>query len=714
MKKVKFLFGVHCHQPIGNFEHILAEAYEKSYLPFIKAMEKHPKIKFAVHYSGILYDWFIAKQPEFIELLNKLAQRGQMEIFTAGYYEPVLPIIPDCDKIGQISQSNRFIMEHFNTAPRGAWLTERIWEPSLPKILAPLGIEYVTVDDYHFISAGLPPDKLFGYYITEDEGHTLKVFPINKNLRYKIPFSLPEETIKYLQEIKNDGTHPPAAILFDDGEKFGVWPGTYQWVFEEGYLENLLCQLENNADWIEFSSFADYVDEYPPLGRIYLPTASYFEMMEWSLFPEAGKKMEKITAELKNSGKFDEYSQFFKGGFFRNFLVKYPESNNMQKKMLYVSGKLQTLKSGKNFLSEKRTEEQLHDATQELYKGQCNCAYWHGVFGGLYLNYLRHAVYEHLIKAEAAIDHFVRGQKNFVDLSVLDFDKDGGDEILLSNNLLNVYLAPARGASIFELDYKPKAYNLTDTLARREEVYHSKIKEAHSTSAGGPGSIHGLSRLKEDGLDKILHYDWHPRLSLQDHFLGPDTTLEKFAAVDYVEAGNFTIEPYVCLPKKASSEVSVKCKRDGRVNGAPVRVEKNISLLAKQSIINIEYHIYNLGTAPQELWFGSEFNFSLLAGNSPDRFYVIPGQVLADNSLQSSGETSLANRVKVVDEWAGFAVVFEADKPANLWRFPIETISQSEGGMEKTYQSSVLLPNWKFRLDPQAGWTVKISLRVEE
>lgn len=29
------VFGIHCHQPIGNFDYVFEEAYEKAYRPFI-------------------------------------------------------------------------------------------------------------------------------------------------------------------------------------------------------------------------------------------------------------------------------------------------------------------------------------------------------------------------------------------------------------------------------------------------------------------------------------------------------------------------------------------------------------------------------------------------------------------------------------------------------------------------------------------------------
>lgn len=717
MKKVKFLFGIHCHQPVGNFEHVFDEAYEMAYLPFIQAMDAHPRIKFAVHYSGVLYDWFLERHPEFIDYLKKLVKRGQAEIMTAGYYEPIVPIIPDEDKVGQITLQNDFIKEKFGAASRGMWLTERIWEPHLPRILAKTGIEYVTVDDYHFISAGVPPDKMFGYYITEEEGAILKIFPISKTLRYLIPFKLPEETIKYLQSIASEEGHN-AAILADDGEKFGVWPGTHKWVYEEGYLERLLGMLEDNADWIEFMGFSDYLEAYPPLGRIYLPTASYFEMMEWALPTESGKKLEVLLKEIKDQGRIEEYNQFFKGGFFRNFLVKYPEANNMHKKMLQVSQRLQTLKKGKSLLGEREREKRLGEAQMELYQGQCSCAYWHGVFGGLYLNYLRHAVYEHLIRAETLMDKYARSRDDYAEITVTDFDKDGCDEVILSNSLLNLYFAPAYGGTLFELDYKPKHFNLINTLARREEVYHEKIRmAAGQPSAGeavGATTIHEIVKAKDKGLEQALVYDWHRRISLLDHFLAEGTSFEDFSQAKYKEIGDFTIQPYEFMPQRRGSEVSLVLHRQGKVGGLPLKVEKIISLYARQSIANVIYEITNLSEQEMKAWFGSEFNFSLLSGSSEDRYYEIEGVDLPDRSLGSRGVLAKVSFVKLVDEWKGFSVSLELDKPALLWRFPVETVSQSESGFEKTYQSSVVFPSWQFSLKPGEKWSAKIILRIEE
>jgi len=502
MKKINFLFGIHCHQPVGNFPEVMRDAYYNSYLPFIEAMERHPSIRFTAHYSGILFEWFQENHPEFLEKLKVLVKRGQLEMMTGGFYEPILPVIPDEDKLGQIEMQTNFIRKNFLAAPRGLWLTERVWEPHLARLLNESKVEYITVDDYHFISAGAEEKELFGYYVTEEEGRKLNVFPISKHLRYLVPFRAPQETIEYLKILATeDGGR--AAVLADDGEKFGVWPGTHKWVFEDGWLENFLKALDDSREAIRTMTFSEYMDERPPVGRIYLPTASYAEMMEWALPVRAGIKYERMVEEIKSFGKYEEYKQFIRGGFFRNFFAKYPESNNMHKKMLHVSEKISALGKGKKlgFSSEGR-DSRIHSARVKLWKGQCNCAYWHGVFGGLYLNYLRHAVYENLIAAEVEADEIAYGKQKFIEVRTVDLDKDGSDEILIGNDLLSCCFSPAHGGCLFELDYRPKLFNLLNGLARREEAYHKKVRAsaAQPVTTDGVPSIHDLARVKEPGL----------------------------------------------------------------------------------------------------------------------------------------------------------------------------------------------------------------------
>ncbi len=712
MKKINFLFGIHCHQPVGNFEHVFDQAYNDCYLPFIQVMERHPRIKFTVHYSGILYDWFLDKHPEFLELLAKMVKRGQVEVMTGGYYEPIIPIIPEEDQLGQIKMESQFIQKHFKVSSTGMWLTERIWEPHLPKILHQAGVEYITVDDYHFISAGIEKDKLFSYYITEEQGATINVFPISKDLRYLVPFRLPHETIKYLSNIATEeGSR--AAILADDGEKFGMWPGTKKWVYDDGYLENLLSEIEHNLEWIRPMKFSEYVEEFPAEGWVYLPTASYFEMMEWALPAKAQIRLEQIMKEASHHGKMEAYSEFFKGGFFRNFFVKYPESNNMHKKMLLVSQKLSTLK--KTHTSEDR-DKLLLSAERDLYMAQCNCAYWHGVFGGLYLSNLRHAVYEHLIRAENTLQKLQRGDKKYTELLLTDFDKDGSEEVIVSNPYLNLYFSPAKGGSLFELDYKPKDFNLLNVLTRREEAYHHKILNAANPNVShqeGTKSIHDIVQAKEGNIQKYLIYDRHRRASLIDHFYRDDVNWETLKSEAYEEAGDFVGQRYNFFPARRTNEAQLNFSRTGKVLGKDVKINKIITLLSGQSIINVEYELTNVSSEHISAYFGVEFNLTLLASDAPDRYYKIFGADLKNPALNSDGILSKIGGVQLVDEWKGFSVSFELQNDSEFIRFPIETVSQSEGGFERTYQGSCLVFAWKLSLKPSDIWKNKIVVRIE-
>src|SRR3990170_3488109 len=224
MDKVAFLFCVHNHQPVGNFPHILENSYEKAYRPFIGVLKKYPFMKISIHYSGILWDFFKEHHPEFLETLRKLVKKGQLEMMTGGYYEPILAVIPDEDKVGQIRKLTRRIQEEMGVTPRGMWLAERVWEPHLAKYLVEAGVEYITVDDYHFRKSGLREEDLCGYYLTEEDAKVVKVFPGSETLRYIIPFHPPEETLEYLFQLKGSSR---AAIFADDGEKFGMWPYTF-------------------------------------------------------------------------------------------------------------------------------------------------------------------------------------------------------------------------------------------------------------------------------------------------------------------------------------------------------------------------------------------------------------------------------------------------------------------------------------------------------
>jgi hypothetical protein len=750
MRSINLIFGCHSHQPVGNFDFVFDEAYRKAYLPFVEVLERFPSVHVTLHYTGPLLDWFAKERPEYLARLRALVVAGQIEIMGGGFYEPLLCAIPERDAIAQIARMQRFCEEHFGVRPRGMWLTERVWEPQMARTLARAGVEYTALDDTHFLCSGVPRESLFGYHMTEDEGLTVKVFPILEKLRYIIPFAQVSETIEFLREhATEDGTR--CAVFHDDGEKFGVWPYTYQSVYEKGWLVDFFTALEENADWLRTRTYSEYIAMAKPAGRSYITCASYFEMMEWALPTDLQRKLHAAQHEAKaDPEKYERYGQFLRGGFWRGFLAKYPESNNIQKRMLRVSRRVERLRAERRHCEEPSDEAispmsqrqeliaehpaevpsglplrkrgtkgdlipcpTLDEAERLLHEGQCNCAYWHGAFGGVYLNHLRTALYERVIAADALLDTVEHRGADWETAEQTDFDGDGNDEAVLENSNLTAILSAADGGTLFELDYKPRPFNFLNTLARREEPYHDALRQGLAVKAGEAhgGSIHDLVQVKEEGLENFLVYDPYRRASLRDHLYGEAPTVDGLVAGEG-EGGEelwSAASPYA-LELAGTSAI---LRRSGGPGEAEVFIEKRVSMLSGITGLQVEYAILNAGVCSLTAHFGVEFGVNLLTGTAHDRYLYAEDGAYGPLPLGSIGERAGLTRLALRDDWMGLEFGVQFGQAAHLYHFPIDTVSQSEAGQERVHQGCVLLPTWPLTLAPGASWrqTITIVLR---
>ena len=366
MNEVSLVICIHNHQPVGNLPGVFEHAYEHAYEPFLGLLEEFPDIRVVLHNTGPLLEWYEENAPDYIERVRALVERGQVEILTGGFYEPILATIPERDAVGQIRKMSAYVLDRFGTRARGLWLAERVWEPHLARTISRAGVEYVPVDDYEFLLSGVPDEDLTGYYMTEDLGESVKVFPISKALRYAIPFQEPSVTLDALRALGERG-EGLCAVFGDDGEKFGVWPGTHAHVYGDGWLRRFLEALRDNADWLKTSTFADVADSVPPRGRVYLPAASYPEMMEWALPTSSRRSYERMLNQLKHEGRFDEWGPYLSGGTWRGFMAKYDESNLMVRKMLRVSDKLER---ARKTIERLRESDDLGHATREAGTGR--------------------------------------------------------------------------------------------------------------------------------------------------------------------------------------------------------------------------------------------------------------------------------------------------------------------------------------------------------
>ncbi|MBI4611350.1 MAG: DUF1926 domain-containing protein [Candidatus Rokubacteria bacterium] len=690
-----FLFGIHNHQPVGNLDDVVAEVCRDAYHPFLTLVKEFPEIILTMHISGGLLEWLKERAPATFDLLGDLVQAGRVEFLTGGFYEPILPVLPDCDKVGQIQRLSDFLRRHFGARCRGMWLAERVWEPHLPKPLREAGIEYVLVDDAHFALAGLDPDGLEGYYLTEEQGETVAVFPISMRLRYLVPFAEPARILEFLAGRRGRAR---AITLVDDGEKFGAWPGTHRLVYEEGWLLRFFETLAS-ADWLRLTTFSRYLDRFPPAGRVYLPSAAYQEMGEWALPVEAGDSLAAIRAQLGSLAGGAAVAGWLRGGFWRNFLVKYPEANDCYWKMLRLSRAIHTAAAARP------DDPRLAAARVELWRGQGNDAYWHGVFGGLYLPHLRRATKSALIAADRLL-----GEATGISSSRWrheDVNGDGRVEVAIRTRVLSLVVNPEAGGSVTELAYLPKGLDLADVLTRRRETYHTQVgSTGPGETAGRVRTIHERAAAKEAGLGELLAYDRFRRASLLDGLFPAGAVLDPLHPWD---GGLLTLADWGMETTVAESSDGVTVRLSApSVHGWPLELEKDLVVPPAEARIRVVYRLRWRGSERLTARWGVQWNLVLTAGAAPGRYLELPGRP----SLASRGDADGRLELSLVDEWIGAEIVVGWSQPARAAWAPVETVSLSEAGFERIYQGLAVLLCWPVELVTDGEWQQAIELKV--
>lgn len=657
-EKIRLALCVHSHQPVGNYASVFEQGARECYLPFLRILREYPDIRLTLHYTGPLLEWFGGHCPEFFEILSPLVDRNQVELMGGGFYEPIMPVIPERDALAQIGYSTTYLEQKFGVRPRGMWCAERIWDPSLPrKIRAGETVEYTLLDDSHFLSAGLCPEDVHGYYVTEREGYPLKVFPIDMNLRYLIPFKEPGEIIEYLLKLRARGVK--VATYGDDGEKFGMWPGTHTWVIKQGWLRRFFDAMRTVTDKIEVVPLSDALDRCPSRGLVYLPTATYQEMMEWSLLAAQGRYYEELVRRAREEHDWDRKRAFLRGGMWDNFLSKYRESNLMHKKMLRVSALVQ----------EHGCDP---EAQRHLFMGQCNCAYWHGLFGGIYVGALRHAVYENLLRAEEIVDARRLAERSWV-MDQVDHDLDGTDEILLAGRRLNCFISPSENASVFALEWKPGHYSLSNILTRTPEIYHKDVLDPQAgkkTADGEPLSIHDIPHESSDEFRELLVYDAYRKNSFITHYLKTPASVEKILKENRIE-NSLTAQLPFTTTSVARSADGATLTFTGRREDLSVHKTYRYDPLGSLAVT------HEITPLDENTWVIIEWNIFTLSGDRP---------VVDEQPMEVDRGVYRARAVMIRDSGNGLSATIESPSHWVVCVVPIECISQSEEGFEKTFQ----------------------------
>ena len=620
------MFGLHLHQPVGNFDHVMADHVRDVYRPIIERTTAAGFFPLTLHVSGPLLEWLEQHDTAWLDMIGRLAADGHLELLLAGFDEPILASLPRPDRLEQIGRMREFLQRRFGVQATGLWLTERVWQPELAADLAEAGVEYALVDDRHFLVCGFQHDELHRPHDTESDGRRVGILAIDERLRYLIPFRPPEETASYLRQLREQGHG--LAILADDGEKFGGWPGTKDWVYGSGWLDSFLQTMEKltSTGEIQLSTGQEAFREVASGGLAYLGTASYREMEKWALPPKAQLDLTKLEEAL-GPKDLEASASFVRGGHWHHFLVKYPESNRMHKAMMALSNLA-------------RTRGDPPEARRAIGRAQCNDAYWHGVFGGLYLPHLRNAIWRQLAIAERVLR-----QGEALAYEEMDLDYDGYPELWIHSAQFSAVVSPQRGGAIETLTRFSDLTNLADVLTRRRESYHEIPKqESHAgESKGGTASIHDIERGSR--LKTLPPVDAEPRAILVERLLSADVSAD-----DYAHARYKSIQSWAAVPM--SSRVAL--------NGDSVTV--------------------------------------LLKGNDLEKRLTFDVAGCVDVAYSWNTAAAPANAVFAPELSLAREVPLRLQPDADVWRYQITTVARSERGFEETVQGVSITPRWPARL----------------
>jgi hypothetical protein len=622
---IRFVFCVHLHQPVGNFDSVFEQHLADVYRPLLEKVDERGFLPVVLHLSGPLLEWLELHDHRYLDLLGRLAADGRVELLCAGMYEPVLAALPRRDRVEQIGWLKDAIARRFGVNAIGLWLTERVWEPELAADLVDAGVRYALVDDRHFLVTGFRQEELHVPYVTESDGRQLALFPIDERLRYLVPFRPPAETADYLRQLAARGQ--PLAVLADDGEKFGGWPGTKEWVYEQGWLDQFISTMSALIDGgeVHLTTFSEALAAVTPGGLAYLPTASYREMEAWSLPNDAARRLAVLERDLGEARVAGPDGALIRGAHWRNFMVKYSEANRMHKKMTALSALC-------------RAAGDPPEARRAIGRAQCNDAYWHGVFGGLYLPHLRDGVWYQLALAEGVLRD---GQPPAWES--LDIDADGQDELWIHDATFSAILSPGRGGVIEEYSVFPHGINYANTLTRRRESYHEP-RPAGGAEPGHHGGD-GTSTMHE-----LPPLDLEARALIRERTLPKEVEEAMYVRGDYDPTWSVSRARHVMGVERTERGVQVSF----RASEAGVPVFEKRYHFQTGGLLDVEYR-----WTPAALGRAAVF--------APEVSYAGPMEITASPGTPT-------------------------------WSYEIVTVAKSEKELERTVQGRSVTPCWPIAL----------------
>ena len=675
---------VHIHASSQASRADLSELQETVLVPLLDAFEPVRGLQLGLHLSGPLLEFIDAEARPLVARLKSGVREGRFEMLGGGFYDPVMPLIPQRDQVGQAKLLSNTLEQLVGRRPEGCWLPLSAWDPCIIESLREAGLRWTLVDGEAFEALGRRPAEVHGLFRTERLGTALRLFPIDNGLSSVIHNGGAAAIEEALRQMTMRPQPPEMVTVVLDGDS----------LVRSGAHAVLVEVLSSHSGLVRMSSFQRALEGLVPRGTVYLGGSSWPALRPWC-----------------HPGADDEGSGPV---VFSNVLARYPAADRLHKRMLRVSGLVQRLsrvvsQNAKQGNDVERVHRLLEAACRRLWRAQGHDVYWHGgaLHLGLYDRGLRVRTLSDLLAAEKICRRLLDGRKSGAwILEQADFDGNGEDELLARTSSLQGLVDLSGGGTLVEFDLRVQGLTLSGDLSPILEPYHQATSGTEiqliiedEEGAARPEVVEDSApRNVVPAMDRLAVPNFF-RAAFSDHFLASETSLGSFARGQFRELGDFVGRPFERVAVSGGApEGQVTVGRSGVVRDgdgavALLRVEKTFHFDLDQPCLTLTHRVSNRSREAASVRHGLEWSFGVPSGAAERVRMRVQGPGGEFSYLLEDGaqEIPSVTRLEWQDPAAGLSILIELSQAQSLWWAPVQTVAYGPEGWVEQIQGNTLL-----------------------
>lgn len=406
---------VHLHDPGSLPDAELARLSAMPLERLASLLQRHPALRLGLYLPGRVLETAFQSAPRAVEALRQVTQADRLEWLGGGYHDPLFLLVPEASRRVQMQMLRQALRTHAGVEPRGVWLPEMVWDPSLVPTLVQSGFAYTVLKDWQVAPAAVPgvPEP-GGWYLTEELGLPFRLLASQESLCALFRAGAVEEMLKLAVETGGNPRSPVGVL------DIPLLAPTREG-FEPVHLDRLealaaLCEAQGDA-W-RFLTPSELMRQVPALGTACVP-------------PSANRA----------------FCPPGPGGGVRDLLRRNPVANAFHKRLLHLSQR-----------AEETPGPRARASAQDALMRAQNAAFYRDADEAGGLRFLRDRVRmgKLLLEAEAALDE--GAPDDAVRVDALDLLCEGTQQILARHARLGILVEPRRGGRISELDHRSRLH----------------------------------------------------------------------------------------------------------------------------------------------------------------------------------------------------------------------------------------------------------------